>query len=265
MELVVENEKDIILLSIKDFLTPKMLKYSLAPFLITIVLMYILFFIVAGMGIDSFAEMQVHSTQTTMQDGIPHTQSTTTVLEGNAIVEYLMSFAVTSWLATFFIYAIGGFLTLYVSIFIAIIVIGFLTPFVLRELQKRHYKDIELKGHSNLIFGLFHLMKWAIVMILLFIVLVPFYFIPIVNLVALNIPLYYFFHKMLKFDISSSICTKEEDKEIDFFQKNKLRLKTLSLYLISLVPFAIFFTAILFVIYLGHTYFLEVKKLRKIN
>ncbi len=259
------NEKEIVLLSIKDFLSPKMLKYSLAPFLITLILMYVLFFVVAGMGVDSLAQMQIESTQTSLQNGIPHTQSTTTVFEGNSIVEYLMSFAITSWLATFFIYAIGGFLTLYVSIFIAIIVIGFLTPFVLRELQKRHYQDIELIGHSNIVAGLFHLIKWAIIMLLLFIVLIPFYFIPMLNIVALNLPLYYFFHKMLKFDISSNICTKEEDKQINYYLSGKLRLKTLSLYLISLIPFAIFFGAILFVIYLGHTYFLEVKKLRNLE
>jgi len=239
-----------------------MLKYALAPFFITLVLMYILFFVFAGMGVDSLAGMQVQSTQTTIQDGIPHTQSVTTMIEGNSVVEYLMSFAITSWLATFLIYAIGGFLTLYVSIFIAVLVIGFLTPFVLRELQRRHYPDIELIGHANLISGTFHLIKWSLVMILLFILLIPFYFIPILNIVAFNLPLYYFFHKMLKFDISSNICTKEEDKQINYLLSNKLRLKTLALYLISLVPFAIFFTAILFVIYLGHTYFLEVKKLR---
>ncbi|EQB35411.1 hypothetical protein M947_09010 [Sulfurimonas hongkongensis] len=257
-----KTEKDIILLSIKDFLSLKMLKYSLAPFFITLILMYILFFIFAGMGVDSLAEMQVQSTQTTIQNGIPHTQSVTTMVEGNSVVEYLMSFAITSWLATFFIYAIGGFLTLYISIFIAIIVIGFLTPFVLRELQKRHYQDIKLIGYSNLLTDLFLVVKWAVIMILLFIALIPFYFIPIVNIVAFNLPLYYFFHKMLKFDISSNICTKQESKQIDYFLSNKLRLKTLSLYLISLVPFAIFFGAVLFVIYLGHTYFLEVKKLR---
>lgn len=256
------DEKDIILLSIKDFLSPKMLKYSLAPFLITLILMYVLFFIVAGMGVDSLAQMQVESTQTTIENGIPHTQSTSTTLEGSSIVEYLMSFAITSWLVTFLIYAIGGFLTIYISIFIAIIVIGFLTPFVLRELQKRHYKDVELIGYSNILADLLLAIKWALIMVLLFIVLIPFYFIPIVNLIAFNIPLYYFFHKMLKFDISSNICTKEENKEIDYLLSNKLRIKTLSLYLISLVPFAIFFGAILFVIYLGHSYFLEVRKLR---
>jgi len=102
-------------------------------------------------------------------------------------------------------------------------------------------------------------------MVLLFFLLIPFYFVPLLNIVAINIPLYYFFHKMLTFDVSSTICTKDEAKHISFFNKNNIRLKTLLLYLISLVPFAIFFGAIFFVIYLGHTYFLETKKIRALT
>nr|WP_321268377.1 EI24 domain-containing protein [uncultured Sulfurimonas sp.] len=256
------SEKNLILLSVKDFFTKEMLKYSIVPFIATLVLMYVLFFVIAGVGVESLSGMQVQTSETTLQNGIPHTESVTTMVEGSAIISFLMSYAITSWITTFLIYAIGSFLVLYASIFIAVIVIGFLTPFVLKELQRRHYSDVEMLGHSNIIAGLFLVIKWAAVMLLMFILLIPFYFIPLVNIVAFNLPLYYFFHKMIKFDISSNIATKEEDKQINYFSSNKLRVKTLSLYLISLVPFAIFFGAIFYVIYLGHTYFLEVRKLR---
>ncbi|OHD97176.1 MAG: hypothetical protein A3E21_03075 [Sulfurimonas sp. RIFCSPHIGHO2_12_FULL_36_9] len=258
------SEKNILLLSIKDFLTPKMLKYSVLPLVISLIVMYILFFIIAGIGIEQLGTLQLQSSQTTIENGIPHTESIDAKLEGSAIIQFLMSYAITSWLATFFIYAIGGFLTIYISIFVAVIIIGFLTPFILRELQARHYMDVEMIGHSNILYSIFLALKWAATMILLFILLIPFYFIPLINIVALNIPLYYFFHKMLTFDVSSNISTKEEDKQISFFSANSLRVKTLALYLISLVPFAIFFGAVFYVIYLGHTYFTEVKKIRNI-
>lgn len=257
------NEQKIFLLSIKDFLTPKMLKYALLPFIISLIVMYILFFVIAGIGIEQLGSLDVQSSQTTIQDGIPHTETIEAKLEGSAIMKFFMSYAVTSWLATFFIYAIGGFLTIYASIFVAIIIIGFLTPLVLKELQKRHYMDIEMIGYSNPISAIFLALKWTATMVLLFVLLIPFYFIPLVNIVAINTPLYYFFHKMLTFDVSSNICTKEESKQISYFNANRLRVKTLLLYLFSLVPFAIFFGAIFFVIYLGHTYFLEVKKIRE--
>ena len=259
------NEKDILLLSIKDFFTAKMLKYSLLPFIISIIVMYLIFFYVAGVGLDQIGSLNIQTSETTIQNGIPHTDTFSTQLEGNAILEFLMSYTITSWLASFLVYAIGSFFVLYLSIFIAVIVVGFLTPTVLKELQAKHYPNTKLIGHSNFIASMFHIMRWAFIMILLFFMLIPFYFIPIINIIAFNLPLYYFFHKMLNYDISSNICTAEENKQIKYFSKNQLRVKTLGLYLISLIPFAIFFGTIFYVIYIGHTYFLEVKKIRKIE
>lgn len=257
------QEKNILFLSIKDFFTSKMLQYSLAPFLITMIIMYIIFFSVAGMGLEQLGTMDVQSTQTTIENGIPHTESFSAQLEGSAIIQFLMSYAITSWIATFLVYALGGFLVLYASIFIAVIIIGFLTPYILRELQIRHYKDVDMIGHTSLIESLFLVIKWAFYMIMLFLLFVPLYFIPVVNIVAFNLPLYYFFHKMLTFDVSSNICTKEEDFKIAFFKPNRLRLKTFALYLLSLIPFVVFFASVFYVIYIGHTYFLEVKQIRQ--
>jgi len=259
------NEQNLLIQSIKDFLTPKMLKYSLLPIVVTLVLMYVLFFILAGVGADQLSQVHIQSQQTTIENGVEHTDNLEAYLEGTAIIEFLMSYAITSWIATFLIYAIGGFLTLYASIFIAVLVIGFLTPYVLKELQKRHYQDVDLLGYSNLATALLSALKWAGVMLLLFVLLIPLYFIPLVNIIAFNLPLYYFFHKMLNYDITTNMTTKEEALEISYKNKTSLRIKTLLLYLISLIPFMIFFTTVFFVIYLGHTYFLKTRALRQSN
>ncbi len=256
------KETDIFLLSIKDFFTSKMLKFSLLPIIITVTLMYILFFIVAEMGLEHLGTMDVQSTQTTIENGIPHTESFSAQLQGTAMIQFLMSYAITSWIATFLVYAIGGFLVIYASIFIAVIIIGFLTPYILKEIQNRHYRDVEMLGDASILSGIFLLLKSAIIMIFLFILFIPFYFIPLINIIAFNLPLYYFFHKMITFDISSNICTDAEDKKIRFFNKNSLRAKTFALYLTSLIPFAIFLGAVFYVIYLGHTYFAQVKSIR---
>ncbi len=260
------DEQNILKLSIADFFSAKMLKYSLLPFIVAIVMMYLLFFYIAGITLDSFGSMDIHTSQTTLQNGVIHTEATSTKLEGTSIIDYMINFiatsAIVSWLVSFSLYAIGGFITLYLSIFIAIIVIGFLTPFVLKEIQKRHYSDVEMIGYSNIILGLIQVIKWLVIMIILFFLFIPLYFIPFINIIALNLPLYYFFHKIITFDISSNIVTKEENRLIKFNSANNIRLKTLALYLISLIPFAIFFGAVFYVIYLGHTYFIEVKKIR---
>ena len=66
----------------------------------------------------------------------------------------------------------------------------------------------------------------------------------------------------MTFDVASSICTKDEDYLMKYKFGTGLRLKTLVLYLISLIPFAIFFGAIFFVIYLGNTYFSGIRQIR---
>lgn len=256
------TQNSILFLSIKDLFTSKMMKYSILPFILSMLVLYILFFVLAGMSLDSLGTMNIQSTQTTMQNGVPHTDSFNATLEGSALIQFLMSHAITSWIATFLVYTVGSFLTLYLSIFVALIIVGFLTPTILKEIQKRHYEDVEIRGHSNIFEALFLTTKWIATMLIMFIVFIPLYFIPLVNIVAFNLPLYYFFHKMMTYDVSSTICTKEEGMKIKFFHASELRLKTLGLYLISLIPFVIFFTSVFYIIYLGHTYFTETRKLR---
>lgn len=257
------SENKILALSIKDLFTAKMLKYSILPFILSMITLYIVLFVVLGIGLDSLGSMQVESTQTSVVNGVPNTDTFQASLEGTALIQFLMSHAITSWIATFLVYSVGMLLTLYFSIFIALIIMGFLTPTILKELQKRHYEDVAMIGHSNIFEFLFLVIKWIAIMLLMFIVFIPLYFIPIVNIIAFNFPLYYFFHKMMTYDIGSTICTKEEAMKIKFFHATTLRLKTLGLYLISLIPFVVFFATVFYVIYLGHSYFLETKKLRE--
>ena len=257
------SETNLFLLSIKDLLSAKMLKYSIMPFFISMIIIYTMFFFLTSIGLDQMGTLDISTTQTTMQNGIPHTESFQANLEGSAIIQFLSNYAITSWIASFLVYAIGGFFMLYISIFVALLVIGFLTPAILKELQFRHYQDVELIGYSNVAEALFLMLKWAFFMLMMFFLLLPLYFIPFINIIAFNFPLYYFFHKMLTYDIASIICTREEDKKIKFFNSNKIRLKTIFLYLLSLIPFVIFFVSVFFIIYLGHTYFIEVKKVRQ--
>lgn len=256
------NENSILALSIKDLFTSKMLKYSILPFILSMLVLYLLFFVLAGIGLDSLGSMQIESTQTSVVNGVPNTDTFQASLEGTALIQFLMSHAITSWIATFLVYTVGMVLVLYFSIFIALLIIGFLTPAILKELQRRHYQDIDMIGHSNIFEFLFLVIKWIAIMLLMFILFIPLYFIPIVNIVAFNLPLYFFFHKMMTYDVSSTICNKDEAMKIKFFHANTLRLKTLGLYLISLIPFVVFFASVFYVIYLGHSYFLETKKLR---
>ena len=255
-------EKNLFLQSLRDFFTPPMLKISLLPFVISIVVMYMLFFSAADSGLDALehqATLHVETTQTTIVNGIPDTKTEVTDIQGDgagsAILKFLMSHTITSWLISFFVYTIGGVFTLLFSVMLAVVIVGFLTPMILSKIQKQYYPDVQMQGFAGVFDSVTHLIKSLFVMIFLILILSPLYFIPLVNIVAFNLPFYYFFHKMINFDVGGTICTKEQYLTLNALYKSKFRLITLTLFLLSLVPFVALFGSAFFVIYLGHNYF----------
>ena len=255
------NEIEIILKSIKDFFTSSMLKIALVPLIVTMIILYMLFFTAADFGISSLQEIAQAS-----QNGQE------VVIDENApfyfvwmtyLIVLLFKYSFTSWIAGFLFYTIGTVIVLQASVILSIIVIGFLTPMILGILHKRYYSHLTLHGHGSLLSPLWVMAKSAIVMIILFIVLIPVYFVPVLNVIAFSLPLYYFFHKLLNFDVSSTILSKQEYKEIYKKEGNSFRLRTLFLYFISMFPFATLFTAVYYIIYLGHAYFIKLDELTK--
>ncbi|MDO8454741.1 MAG: EI24 domain-containing protein, partial [Sulfurimonas sp.] len=83
------QNKSLLLQSMNDFLTPKMLKYALMPFVITIVVLYVLFFVMAGMGLEQLGTLSIQSSQTTMQNGVTNTENMSAMLQGSAIIQFL--------------------------------------------------------------------------------------------------------------------------------------------------------------------------------
>ena len=255
------NEIEIIFKSVKDFFTSSMLKIALIPLFITMLILYSMFFAAADFGITNLQEIAQAS-----QNGQE------VVIDENApfyfvwftyLIVFLFKYSVTSWLAGFLLYTIGTVLILQASVILSIIIIGFLTPMILGILHKRYYSHLELNGYGTLFLSLWELFKSLSMMVLLFLILIPVYFVPVLNIIAFALPLYYFFHKLLNFDVSSTILTKEQYKEIYKKEANSFRLRTLFLYLISMIPFATLFSAVYFIIYLGHSYFIQLDKLEK--
>lgn len=256
---------ELVIQSFKDLFTARMLKYAIIPFVVIAVVSYLAFFAVAGAGLEHLSHLDIHQSATTVIDGIPHTEQKDIVIADDAsggFIQKLIAWAATSWILSSMLYLIGGFVVLYLSLFFAIFIIGFLTPYIVKDLHAMHYQDVALIGFGDISESIILTVKWAAVMIGLFILFIPLYFIPVVNIVALNFPLYYFFHKMINYDVASSIVSKEEFFIIQGNKANQLRLKTLYLYLLSLIPYAVLFITIYFVIYYAHSYFRYAMELR---
>ncbi len=266
MEQTLTND-NIFILSIKDFFSLKMMKFSIAPFFIALILVYTIVFYFAHLTIKDLrhASVHVHQSQTTIVDGLETIDTTGVDFQSSSILTFLMSHALTSWIVTFLVYTMGSMLALILTIFISLIAITFLTPFILKNIHQKHYSDIEMKGYDNFFWSIIKIFRWFVIMLTMFLLFIPFYFVPILNVIMFNLPMYYFFHKILTYDVASNISTKNEYKKIMFFAGTEIRIKTFLLYLVSLIPFAVLFTGVYYIIFMGHTYFRETRELRESN
>lgn len=255
------TEIDIFFRSVKDFLTSKMLKIALIPLIVTMILVYMLFFAAADFGITALqeiAEASQNGQEVVIDENAPFY-----FVWATYVVVFLFKYSFTSWLAAFLLYTIGTIVVLQASVILTLVVIGFLTPMILKEVHKRHYSHLTLHGHGDLLSPLWVLIKSSFMMILLFILLIPVYFIPVLNFIAFSLPLYYFFHKLLNYDVASTLLNEEEFEAIYKKEANAFRLRTLFLYIVSMVPFITLFTAVFYIIYLGHAYLTKLDKLYK--
>ena len=257
------SETGIFSKSVKDFLTSEMLRISLIPLIVTMIFLYMLFFAAADFGITALqqiAEASQNGEEVIIDESAPFYFVWATY----ALV-FLFKYSFTSYIAGFLLYTIGTIIVLNVSVILTIIVIGFLTPIILNKIHKRHYSHLTLHGHGTLLSPLWVLLKSLSMMLLLFILFIPLYFVPLLNVIAFSLPLYYFFHKLLNYDVSSTILSEEEFKVIYKEEANTVRLRTLFLYFVSMIPFITLFTAVFYIIYLGHGYFIKLEEMYKLD
>lgn len=250
------KEIDILIRSIKDFFSSYMLKIAFVPLFLTMLILYILFFGAATYGLESLQSLSE-----------AYASGAKPIVDENAPFyyhwfAYLLQYSFVSWIVGFLLYTLGSIFIFHISLVFTLVIIGFLTPLIVSKLHKTYYSKLEIKPFGTLTNATTNALKAFFVMILLYILFVPLYFIPLLNLIAFYIPLYYFFHKMLNFDVASTVLNKEEYELIYKQNSGYFRIKTFILYLLSTVPFISLFLAVFFVIYLSHSYFIKLEELK---
>jgi uncharacterized Tic20 family protein len=257
------SEVELFKKSLGDFFTPAILKIAILPLIITVGVLIMIFMGFADYSLSSLNEVIIQ-----VQNGEQFTADPNApfyYLWAVNVLTFLLHYSITAWLAGFLLFTVGTFFILFFSIFTSLIIIGFLTPLIIETLRKRNYPNVELKGHGTMLSFLWVAFKSIVVMLLLFILFIPLYFIPLVNIIAFNLPVYYFFHKLLNFDVSSTMLSAREYFEIYTSKKGLFRSRTLIMYFISMIPFITLFSAVFYVVYLSNGYFLELKKIRQID
>ena len=239
---------NVFILGWKDFMTKKFLTLTFAPFFITLILFGLVFY-GGGAQLIHFLDMIAQNPEA-MQD-----PSIMQFAQNHPVLVWLASHSVTHFLLSTLITVLGTLLAILLSTATATIIMGFFTPIVVREIHKRHYSHIPLSKGISFIDYIILMSKILLKSIGLFFLSFIFYFLPLLNAIALNIPFYYLFHAFLSLDVGGEIMEKEElEKAL-----KRYRLKAMSttgiLYLITFIPFAGMILQVYFVSVMVHLFF----------
>ena len=149
----------------------------------------------------------------------------------------------------------GWLLVLLGSLFLAVAVVGLLTPSIVKEVRRRHYPDqIPSDGGGLGAFVIF-MLRTLLTFFGLGLLVLPLLLIPGLNLLAINLPFYYWFHRLLSWDVLEAACTRETRGRVASGARTGLMTRTLLLYPMSLVPLAGLLLQVFFVLVLAHYLF----------
>lgn len=228
---------DIFTLSIKDFWTKKFILLSIFPLILTL----IFFSITLNFAFSEF--------------GVFLTDSINSYIINYPIIYDFFNSEIIKWILSAILYAFTAYLVVVVSLFFTLIIVGFLTPIVVDEINKRHYKlDLKDKAKTALVFRKMATEFFKFIGILL--VCLPLIFIPFLNFLFAIVPFFYIYYKFLLIDISSNILN-EIKFNICYIEGGKFSfaLACFFFYILSLVPFVGLFFQLFFMIFLTHLIF----------
>ena len=181
--------------------------------------------------------------------------------ENFPLIAEILKFSIVKWLLGAGIYLTGTFAVIMLSVFIALIITGFLTPVITAEINKRHYElsdfaDISAARSAKLI-GI-ALLKFLGLLSASLMLLPILWFIPVLNLIVMQIPFFYLYYSLLFIDVAPNALSRHKF-ELYLLDYGGYKFKTAALcfYLLCLMPIFGLFLQVFFVIYFSHFFFLR--------
>lgn len=249
------TNRSIMLQAFDDFMSAKVLLVSLISFFITVSIIFSSLYLI----FDNVVELKDilptafnHAVEWIFQK-----------LENYSFLSFILEHKLVMAGFHILVYFGLGIVLYYLFFTIYAFVISFFNTMLIKYIQKKYYPDIELRG-INMISTLVFYVKTIIIALILFIILSPAYIIPAVN-ILIFLPIYYFFHKTIVFDVSSVINTSKEYRKLKRVNWAELKTKTGFCFVLTLIPIVGIFLYPYYVLYLGHYFMEETKELRYSN
>lgn len=222
----------ILMLSLRDLLSARFLKFSLLPLLVSLVIFTVLSYFAFSILLDYF--------------------NTFFSVKPDSFLAWFYALSIVQFIIHALSFLLAGFVTVFASVFFAIFIVSFLTPFIVKEINAKHYGHIIENEVSNFLV-MKDLLKIFVKFIAFLLLSLLLLFLPFINLFIFYFVFYYLFHQLLLLDVASCAFSKDEYK--NFWAKNspfEFKFSTLCFYLIASVPFLGLFLPVFFVIFLTH-------------
>lgn len=248
-------KQNYMLQSFDDFMSSKVLFLSFMSLFLTLVIisssLYLLF--------DNIGELKysIPTVFTTMAEDILQK------METYPFLSFILEHKIMMIILHFLIYFGLGIISYYLFFAVYAFVISFFNVILIRHIQKKYYPGIELRG-MGIVHTIIFYMKTIVIFLLLFLVLSPTYFIPAIN-ILIFVPIYYFFHKTIVFDVSSEINTSKEYRKLKRVNWSELKSRTGFCFLLTLIPIVGILLYPYYILYIGHYIMKETVELRYVN
>lgn len=195
---------DLWLKTLGDLRSPKILMLMAVPFVAAIILVSLL-----GYGIFGFFIFSDFITQNPMILEMQQSMETAEETIGSIPIIGGILLWVVGFVVTLVAGVLGFLLGSYLILIFAMIITGFMTDALVKAVRDLNYPGLEYQGHGSMTEMIWKVFKYALGMLLLFLVTIPMLFIPVVNIVWFWLLGFMFFRYSVVLDVGMVILPKE--------------------------------------------------------
>lgn len=150
---------------------------------------------------------------------------------------------------------LGIILGSYLVLIFAMIVTAFMTDTLVKAVHDLHYPHTDYHGHGSTAGMIWKITKFALLMLLIFLITIPLLFIPLINIVWFWLLGFLFFRYSLVLDVGSVILPQELFEKLNGIGNWQPTIALAVLFSLSVFPMMSFFAPVLGVLALAHYYF----------
>ncbi|EAJ0348453.1 hypothetical protein CK565_07445 [Campylobacter lari] len=233
---------NILYLSLQNFFSKPFLKFSFLPFFVSLIILALLVFYTYDIFFSYIED----------------------VISGT-FMAWFFSFSIVQFSLTF-LSAIGGFfIVVFASVFLSMLIISFLTPYIVKKINQKYYNYF-IQKEVNSLEVLLKTFKFILTFCVLFIIATFLLIIPFISIVIYYGVFYYLFHKLLLLDVLSNVLDKNS---FNNFYKNSsplnFKINTLIFFILSSIPLLGLFLQVFYVIFLTHLSYQKILNLEAKN